>query len=330
MKMFPATGTHHKSGLGIIEINCFNFAIILYVDQKGVIVELRQLIAFKEVATHASFTAAATHLHLTQSAVSQQIKVLEDECGVTLFDRSGRFVRLTNAGQVFLTHVERILAQVENARVEMTEMAGGSRGRCRLAALPSMAAYLLPRALATFQRRYPGVEVHLMESVQAQLLEWVQQGLVDFGIVALPVHDPGLQSTVLIQDEFVLAVPKNHTFANRRIVRLAELAEERFVLYPPGAGGREQFIEACRQVGFEPHVSFESEDRETILGLVAAGVGITFIPRFVAHHTRVDGPVSVEIIEPRLRREVGVVWRRNRYLPQSARNLIALLEDAVF
>ena len=112
--------------------------------------ELRQLIAFKEVAAHASFTAAATHLHLTQSAVSQQIKALEDECGVTLFDRSGRLVRLTNAGQVFLTHVERILAQVENARVEMAEMAGGARGRCRLAALPSIAAYLLPRALATF------------------------------------------------------------------------------------------------------------------------------------------------------------------------------------
>ena len=126
--------------------------------------ELRQLIAFKEVATHASFTAAATHLHLTQSAVSQQIKALEDECNVTLFDRSGRLVRLTNAGQVLLSHVERILAQVENARVEMAEMAGGARGRCRLASLPTIAAYLLPRALATFQRRYPGVEVQLMEA----------------------------------------------------------------------------------------------------------------------------------------------------------------------
>ncbi|MGE3539188.1 MAG: LysR family transcriptional regulator [Candidatus Tectimicrobiota bacterium] len=291
--------------------------------------ELRQLIAFKEVAIHSSFTAAATHLHLTQSAVSQQIKALEDECGVTMFDRSGRLVRLTNAGQVFLSHVERILAQVENARVEMAEMAGGARGRCRVAALPSIAAYLLPRALAAFQRRYPGVEVHLMESVQAQLLEWVQQGTVDFSIVALPVQDPQLQSTSLLHDEFVLVVPKDHLFASRRIVKLAELVTERFVLYPKGAGGREQFIEACRQAGFEPQVAFESEDRETILGLVAAGVGITLIPRFIAHHTRVDGPITVDIVEPRLRREVGVVWRRNRYLPQAARNLMSLLADAV-
>jgi DNA-binding transcriptional LysR family regulator len=291
--------------------------------------ELRQLIAFKEVATHSSFTAAAAHLHLTQSAVSQQIKALEDECGVTLFDRSGRLVRLTNAGQVFLTHVERILAQVENARVEMTEMAGGARGRCRLAALPSIAAHFLPKALATFQRRYPGVEVQLMEAVQAQLLEWVQQGTVDFSIVALPVHDPHLQSTPLLHDEFVLVVPKDHAFAHRRIVKLAELVTERFIVYPKGAGGREQFSEACRQAGFEPQVSFESEDRETILGLVAAGVGITFMSRVIAHHTRVDGPVTVDIVEPRLRREVGVVWRRNRYLPQAARNLIALLEDVI-
>lgn len=291
--------------------------------------ELRQLIAFKEVAAHSSFTAAATHLHLTQSAVSQQIKALEDECGVTLFDRSGRLVRLTNAGQVLLTHVERILAQVENARVEMAEMAGGARGRCRLAALPSVAAYILPRALAAFQRRYPAVEVQLMESVQSQLLEWVQQGIVDFSIIALPVHDPHLQSMPLLHDEFVLVVPKDHVFASRRIVRLAELATERFIFYPKGAGGREQFIEACHQAGFEPQVAFESEDRETMLGLVAAGVGITFLPRIIAQHTRVDGPVTIDIVEPRLRREVGVVWRRNRYLPQSARNLITLLEEVV-
>ena len=88
-------------------------------------------------------------------------------------------------------------------------------------------------------------------------------------------------------------------------------------------------MEACRQVGFEPQIAFESEDRETILGLVAAGVGITLLPRIIAHHTRVDGPIMVDIVEPRLRREVGVVWRRNRYLPQSARNLIALLEEVV-
>src|SRR5262249_61964597 len=134
----------------------------------------------------------------------------------------------------------------------MAEMAGGARGRCRLAALPSIAAYLLPRALAAFQRRYPGVEVQLMEAVQAQVLEWVQQGIVDFSIVALPVHDPHLQSTPLLQDEFVLVVPKDHALADRRIVRLAELATERFIFYPRGAGGREQFIEACRQAGFEP------------------------------------------------------------------------------
>jgi DNA-binding transcriptional LysR family regulator len=143
------------------------------------------------------------------------------------------------------------------------------------------------------------------------------------------VHDPHLQSTPLLHDEYVLVVPKDHAFAGRRIVRLAELVTERFVLYPKGSGGREQLIEACRQAGFEPQVVFESEDRETILGLVAAGVGITFTTRFTAHHTRVDGPVTVDIVEPRLRREVGVVWRRNRYLPQAARNLITLLEDVV-
>jgi LysR family transcriptional activator of glutamate synthase operon len=292
---------------------------------KGAIVELRQFIAFKEVAGQGSFTAAASHLQLTQSAVSQQIKALEDECGVVLFDRSGRVVRLTDAGHVFLAHAERILAQVENARVEMAEMAGGTRGHCRLASLPSIAAYLLPRALARFQKLYPHVELQLVESVQIHLLELVQQGMVDFSIMSLPE----LESIFLLQDEFVLMVPKDHAFVQRKAVRIANLGAERFVLYPKGSGGRDLFIDACHQAGFEPYIAFESDDRETILGLVAAGVGITSVPQLIAHHTRVDGPVMINIIEPRLVRDVGIVWRRHRYLPQAARNFITLLEKLV-
>jgi DNA-binding transcriptional LysR family regulator len=292
-------------------------------------VEFRQLLAFKMVAEQGGFTAAAHQLHLTQSAISQQIRALEAECGVQLFERANRLVRLTAAGQVLLSHVERILAQVENARLEMAELAGGSKGRCRLASLPSIAAHFLPQAIARFQQRYPGVELQLMEGVQAQLLRWVQQGTVDFGIMALPVNIPRLQSLSLLHDEFVLMVPHNHRLVGHRVVRLAELATERFVLYPKGAGGRDLFIEACHRAGVEPQVVFESDDRETILGLVAAGVGVTLLPRFIVHHTRVDGPVMVDVLEPRLFREVGLVWHLDRYLPQAARNLMLLLREVV-
>jgi DNA-binding transcriptional LysR family regulator len=288
-------------------------------------VELRQLLAFKTVADQGSFTTAASILRLTQSAISQQIKALEDECELLLFDRSNRVVRLTDAGQLFLSRVELILAQIENARIEMAEMAGGAKGRCRIGSLPSIAAYLLPWAIARFQKRYPGVDLQLKEALQWQVLEWVSQGAVDFALMGLPAADPQLQSTALLQDEFVLMVPQDHDFVGRRAVRIAELAPERFILYPKGAGGRDLFIEACRQAGFDPQVVFESDDRETILGLVAAGVGVTIIPRLIARHTRVDGPVMIAGLEPRLFRQVGLVWHPNRYLPQAARNLMDLL-----
>jgi LysR family transcriptional activator of glutamate synthase operon len=268
-------------------------------------------------------------LHLTQSAISQQIKVLEDECGVQLFERSNRMVHLTEAGQVLLVHVVRILAQMENARLEMAELAGGTKGRCRLACLPSIAAYVLPQAIVCFQQRYPGVELQLMEGVQSQLLTLVQQGAVDFGIVGLPAHLPDLQSFALLHDELVLMVPKGHRLVGRHGVRVAELTNERFVLNAKGAGVRELFFEACHRAGIEPQVVFESDDRETILGLVAAGIGVTIMPRIIAHHTRVDGPVMVDILAPRLSREVGLVWHRDRYLPQAARNLMALLREFV-
>jgi DNA-binding transcriptional LysR family regulator len=254
---------------------------------------------------------------------------LEDECEVLLFDRSNRVVRLTDAGQLFLSRVELILAQVENARLEMAEMAGGAKGRCRIGSLPSVAAYLLPWAIAQFQQRYPGVELQLREALQWQVLEWVSQGAVDFALLGLPVADRQLQSTALLQDEFVLMVPQHHGFAGRRSVGITALVHERFILYPKGAGGRDLFMEACRQAGFDPHVVFESDDRETILGLVAAGVGVTIMPRLIARHTRVDGPVMIDSLEPRLFRQVGVVWHPNRYLPQAARNLMDLLCDLV-
>jgi DNA-binding transcriptional LysR family regulator len=289
-------------------------------------VELRQLIAFRTVAQQGSFTTAASLLRLSQSAISQQIKGLEDECGVLLFDRSSRVVRLTDAGQVFLIRAEQILAQVENARIEMAEIAGGAKGRCRLASLPSIAAYVLPRAIAQFQQRYPGVELQLRESLQQQLLEWVQQGMVDFSIMGLPVQDAHLHTKALLRDEFVLMVPHGHLLAGCRTVALGDLVRERFILYPRGAGGRDLFIEACERVGFEPCVVFESDDRETILGLVAAGVGITILPRLTARHSRIDGPVMIDNLKPRLVRQIGVVWNPNRYLPQAARNLMALLD----
>ncbi|MDH3603303.1 MAG: LysR substrate-binding domain-containing protein [Candidatus Tectomicrobia bacterium] len=291
--------------------------------------ELRQLLAFKTVADQGSFTTAAGILRLTQSAISQQIKALEDECEVLLFDRSNRVVRLTDAGQLFLARVELILAQVENARIEMAEMAGGAKGRCRIGSLPSAAAYLLPWAIVRFQQRYPGVDLQLKEALQWQVLEWVSQGAVDFALMGLPVADTQLQSTALLQDEFVLMVPQHHDFAGRRSVGIADLVQERFILYPQGAGGRDLFMDACRQAGFEPQVVFESDDRETILGLVAAGVGVTIMPRLIARHTRVDGPVMIDSLKPRLFRQVGLVWHPNRYLPQAARNLMDLLCDLV-
>jgi DNA-binding transcriptional LysR family regulator len=195
--------------------------------------------------------------------------------------------------------------------------------------LPSIAAYLLPQAIACFQQRYPDVELQLIESVQAQLLAWVQQGTVDFSIMGLPVGDSQLRHLSLWRDEFVLMVPQEHVLARRRAVKLVDLVSERFILYPKGAGGRELILDACRRAGFEPRVGFESDDRETILGLVAAGVGVTLLPRFTAHHTRVDGPMILDILAPRLFREVGMVWHPQRYLPQAARNLMNLLRELV-
>jgi DNA-binding transcriptional LysR family regulator len=289
--------------------------------------EFRQLQAFIAVAEQRNFTIAASRLRLTQSAISQQIKALEVSCGVLLFDRSSREVHLTDAGAVLLERARQILAQVENAQVAMAELAGGIKGHCRFASLPSVAAYLLPPVIAKFQQQYPDVELHLSEALQTQVLTAVQQGSVDFGILGLPVHDPHLHSISLMRDEFVLLAPQGHRLVGRQTIPLTELAHERFILFPKGGGGRDKFIEACQQAGFNPQVAFESDDRETILGLVTAGVGVTLLPRLIAEHTRADGPVTIENVQPGLFREVGIVWNPRRYMPQAAQHLMGLMGE---
>lgn len=289
--------------------------------------ELRQLQAFIAVAEQQNFTTAGSRLRLTQSAISQQIKALEESCGVSLFDRTSREVKLTEAGEVLLKRARFILAQVDNAYTAMAELAGGTKGHCRFASLPSVAAYLLPPVIAKFQQQYPEVELHLTEALQDQVLAVVQQGSADFGILNLPVADPHLHSMSLMRDEFVLLVPEGHRLVGQQEVPMLELAEEGFILFPKGGGGRDKLTEACRQAGFQPRVVFESDDRETILGLVTAGVGVTFLPRLITEHTRTDGPITIRNLQPRLFREVGMVWNPQRYMPQAARHLMALMGE---
>ncbi len=215
--------------------------------------ELRQVRYFAAVARHRHFTRAAGELGLAQPALSQQVRALERELGVVLIDRGGRRVQLTDAGEAFLVWAERILADVAAAEAEMAEFAGLGRGRVIVGSTPvqTLGRVDLPGLLAAFHARYPGVEVALREETTPILIGELEVGRIDVALGALmgDTVPKGIVAEPLFAEDLVAMVEPSHPLANRPIVRLEELAEERFVLATPGSPIRRAVTDAAAAAG---------------------------------------------------------------------------------
>ncbi len=281
--------------------------------------ELRHLRYFEAVARHSHVTRAAAELHIAQPALSKQISQLERELGITLFDRVGRSLRLTEAGEALLPYARAILAQVEEARAAMAERIGLRAGRVSIGAPPSVGAHLLPPLLATFHQRYPGITLRLHEAGLQSLLDLLESGLTDLAVVALPVHDEELAVTPLLNEPLVLIVSPQHPLAGRKEVTMAELRNERWILSPANYELREATLKACREAGFTPQAVLEGGETETLVRFVSAGLGIALVPALVVAHSQ--SVVSLTIRDQCLTRSLGLVWRSDRTASPAARAL---------
>jgi LysR family transcriptional regulator, transcription activator of glutamate synthase operon len=282
--------------------------------------ELRHLRAFVTVAEHGSFTRAAELLHVAQPSLSQQIRALERELGVPLFERTSRTVRLTAAGAILLPHARRALAAVDDARHDLAEQTTTPSGPVRLGTTPTVAIHLLPSWLTGFLRRYPAIEVRLLESGALALEGDLVNGAIDLAVITLPAHHASLQVEPILDEDLLLGVARGHPFARRDAVALEEAAGEPFVLYREGYGLRESVLSACHQAGFRPRVVLDGGETETVLRLCAAGLGVTLVPRLALDGSP-ERPVGVPLRAPTPRRTLALAWRDERYLTRAARAL---------
>src|SRR5438105_5022443 len=293
--------------------------------------EIHQLAYFESVSRHLHFTRAAEELHVAQPSVSQQIRKLESELGAPLFHRMKRHVALTEAGKTFLPHARAVLQRLAEARVEVQELSGLHKGTLAVGAPPSVGTHLLPRALATFSQRHPGITLTFREAGSRTLVSLLENGELDLAVVIQPIRHPALETLPLIEEELRLAVPRKHVLASgRRRVRLAQLRDESFVLLREGAYDlRDQTLAACRRAGFEPTVALDGGEMDSMLRFVAAGIGVAILPEMVlADIDRRDGPVAVRHVQPRLTRSLVLARRRDRYFSAAAREFASMLEDA--
>ncbi len=291
--------------------------------------ELRHLEYFAAVAEHQHFTRAASATGVAQPSLSQQIKSLESELGVRLFDRTGRRVRLTEAGQALLPYATRILGLVDEARLAISERIDLQRGRAIIGATPSVGTHLLPRVLASFHDAYPGIDLMLTEAGSPALINLLGSGDLDLAIVILPVRRPDLAVAHLLTEEVVLAVARDHPLAANppgEALPPDALTDLPFVLVNQGYGLRRMTLDVCARAGFSPRVVLDGAEMDTVIGLVEAGLGVACLPRLALEGTHL---VGLPVADPYLRRTLGLAWRREPDLPPAARALRDYLLTAV-
>src|SRR3989449_6979743 len=251
-----------------------------------------RLNVLKEVAYRGSLSAAAVALDYSQSAVSQQISALEAETGMKLLERRPRGVTLTAAGQTLMAHTEAILSRIEAAETALSAIAGLRGGRLRAASFPTAGAALMPLAIASFRGQYPDVELSLTEGEPEEIAPRLLAGELDLALLfEFADEDLALEGTSvvpLLEDPMYLAMPRAHRLAARSRVRLEDLAEDAWVQTSSSSPCARHVVRCCHAAGFEPRVSFESDDYQTVQGLVAAGVGVALIPRLALSFTRAD------------------------------------------
>ncbi|MET7321655.1 LysR family transcriptional regulator [Streptomyces sp. NPDC005549] len=271
-------------------------------------IEARHLRVLRAVASTGSFSAAGRELGCTQPAVSQQMKALESSVGTPLLVRTGREMRLTQAGEALVRHAAGIIAGLTAAEEEVAAIAGLRAGRVRLVSFPSGSSTLVPTALAALRAAHPGTRVSLEEAEPPKSVELLREGDCD---VALAFRYEGaagaeewddLVVRPLLTDRLVALVPERHRLARTEgSVAIGELARESWIAGCPRCRG--QLVEVCEGAGFTPRIDFATDDYPAVVGLVGAGLGVAVLPQLAVESVRPKGARTVAL-EPAVRREI--------------------------
>jgi DNA-binding transcriptional LysR family regulator len=288
--------------------------------------ELFQLRGFLEVAELGSVTKAAESLCLTQPAVTQQIQSLEREVGIALFDRTGRGVRLTEAGEVLVEYVRRSLAVLDEAQGRIDDLRSGASGRLVVGAGVTTSIFRLPAWLRVFRGRYPGVDVTVRTGRSAEVAKMVLRREIDLGLVTSPIEHPDLRVAELFEERIVLVGPPSRE-PTGRLIGAEELNAAPLILFPKGTGFRDYLDRALADAGVRPVVKMETDSVEAIKSFVAVGRGVSFLPEGAVEAEVASGTLAVVEMEPLLglSRKTSVIYRPDRYLSTAARGFLSIL-----
>ena len=292
------------------------------------IISSEQLNAFQAVALEKSFSRAAEKLLLTQPAVSQAIHSLEDRLGQPLFLRQGRTSTLTQAGQIFLEHVEEVFETLERGRFRLEALKELKGGRLTISTSDTTARYLLPEVLEIFRDRYPKVEICIRCKPSPLAAEQVLSHEADIGIVTLPIEHPKLASEKLILREDVAICSPNNLLAGRTKISFVELVNHPLLLLDRGSNTRTYIDQRLDKTGLKPKIAMELGSIEVIKRLVQLDFGVSIVPRVSVEEELEKGSiVAMTIFKRNECRTLGVVYPAKGIFPLAARIFVTILKD---
>ena len=289
--------------------------------------DLRHLEVVRDVAETGSFTAAARKLHVSQSAVSRQVLLLEEELGEPLFLRLGRKVKLTTAGQTLLDLSRRVLADVRTTTESIRDQQQAPSGILQLGGGMTVCLHVFPQLLKEFRKRQPRIDVKLTTGATSHLIERLRSGSLDIGLLTLPVHGPDLVQVPVMREELLLVLPASHKLAKSRRIVPSDLATQSWVLFEPGSSTRRVIDGMFDAHGLRPRVAMETENVEILKALTSIGMGLTILPYQALAREARAGSLRVRRIEGvTMVRETGWVYIRGTRVPRVVQHMFDALK----
>jgi DNA-binding transcriptional LysR family regulator len=292
--------------------------------------DLRQLEIIRAVVETGSFTGAGRRLNVSQSAISRQILLLEEELKEPLFLRVGRRVRITATGETLLSLGRRVLADIDETRASILDSGATLSGTLRLVGGMTVCLYVFPVLLKQFRRLHPNVELRLTTGNTARLIRRLLNGTADLGLLTLPIDHPNLVSVPMMREELLLVTSPTHALAHRREVAPRDLARQTFVLFESGSNSRRVIDQFFAREQIAPKVAMETENVEIIKAFVRAGLGVAIVPyQAIAREVRAGALDYARIAGAPIVRETGWVYLRTERVPRMTQEMMNTLAKAL-
>ncbi len=289
--------------------------------------DLRQLEILRAIAETGSFTGSGRKLHVSQSAISRQILLLEEELNEPLFLRVGRQVRMTPAGETLLQLSNRIFEDIKDTVGAVTDRTGDLRGTLRLAGGMTVCIYVFPPLLKHFRRMHPRAEVRVLAALTDKSIRELRAGTADCGLLTLPIDEPDLVTIPVLKEELLLVTGPNHPFSRQRRIGPDDLAGQPFVLFEPGSNTRRVIDAYFLRAKIEPKIVMDTENVEIIKAMVRAGLGISILPYLaIAREVQSHQFFCTRIHDEQLIRQTGWVYPRGNRVPRMVQEALRSFE----